>query len=365
MKLLFLVPYPKDCVPGQRLKFEQYFSIFKERGIQYEFRPFMHERLYKVLYKRGHYFTKVIYTLRGYIQRLFDVWLARKFDMVYIFLYTAPFGPPVFEYLLKLMGKKVVYDIDDMIALPHSSNVNRFTKYLKSPSRIKHILRLSDHVIVVTKYLEKYALKYNSKVTPIPPAMDMNKYFFGHKNQNGQICIGWSGSHSTLQYISQLEKVLKVINAKYGPRCKIKIIGDKNFRFPNIEVHAVDWSLSSEVAELKEIDIGLYPLPDCEWVLGKGGLKAIQYMALGIPPVCTRIGEAVNIIKDGVNGFLVSSDNEWIEKISILIEDGELRKRMGQMARKTVEEEYSLETNADKYVGIFENLMPKVRKTGQ
>ncbi len=92
------------------------------------------------------------------------------------------------------------------------------------------------------------------------------------------------------------------------------------------------WSSASEVTDLQRIDIGLYPLPDEEWVLGKSGLKALQYMALGIPTVATAVGANFRVIEDGVSGFLVRSDSEWIDALSRLIDDPELRLRIGQNA---------------------------------
>ena len=73
--------------------------------------------------------------------------------------------------------------------------------------------------------------------------------------------------------------------------------------------------MPSEVQDLQEIDIGLYPLPDEEWVLGKSGLRALQYMGLGIPIVTTKIGANSRIIQDGENGFLVSDQKEWKDRL--------------------------------------------------
>ena len=106
---------------------------------------------------------------------------------------------------------------------------------------------------------------------------------------------------------------------------------------------------------MKEIDIGLYPLPNTEWVLGKGGLKALQYMGLGIPVVCSDVGACKEFIRNNVNGFLVDSPEEWIDKISLLIESADLRKRIGLAGRKTVEDGFSVKANAPKFLKIIES----------
>jgi len=96
-----------------------------------------------------------------------------------------------------------------------------------------------------------------------------------------------------------------------------------------------------------------------EWIKGKTGFKTIQYMSVGIPCVVSSLGSNREIVKNGVNGFLATSDEEWIEKISLLIEKPVLRKIMGTCARKTVEEKFSLEVSAPKYLEIFIKCLKK------
>lgn len=357
MKILFIVPYPFDCVPGQRLKFEQYLSHFKKNGIGFDFCPFVSPRFYKILYKEGRYLEKITYTIAGYFYRLENMWRARKFDIIYIYLNASPLGPPVFEYILKIMGKPLIYDFDDTIYLPHTSKANKIIKFLKCFWKFHRIIKLSDRVIVVTKYLQEYVKKYNKNVVLIPPTVDTQRYVFKDFNVSGisrKVCVGWSGSHSTSGYLYMLENVLRKIKTKYD--IKIKIIGNRNFRIPGLDIEAQDWRLNSEVSDLSEIDIGLYPLPKNTWVLGKGGGKAFQYMSMGIPPVCTPFGEAIDFIEEGKNGFFADSEEEWIKKISILIESAELRKKIGINGRQTVEQRYSVNAYADKYIELIKGL---------
>ena len=95
------------------------------------------------------------------------------------------------------------------------------------------------------------------------------------------------------------------------------------------------------------------PLPDDNWSKGKCGLKALQYMALGIPTICSPVGVNSTIIKDGENGFLAGSKTEWIEKIKLLIHSPELRQKFGRAGRETVEREYSRKVIAPRVLEIF------------
>lgn len=353
--MLFIVPYPINTAPSQRLKFEQYFGYFEDNGVEITFSSFVTPSFRKILYENGFIIRKIYYTIWGYLNRVKDIIRARNFDIIYLHLEAAPFGPPIFEYILSLMNKPIIYDIDDVVYLPHVSKANKFIIFLKSPSKISKIMELSSHIIVVTRYLKQYAERYNKNVTLIPSTVDTDKYFIKNGNVNRKVCIGWTGSHSTSGYLLLLENVLKRVSEEYDVR--IKVIGDRRFRIDGLNIDAKDWSSDTEVEDIQDIDIGVYPLPKNEWVMGKGGLKAIQYMGVGIPVVCTRIGEVVHFVEDGVNGFLADSDEEWIEKISKLIRDSDLRKKMGFAARKTVEDKFSVKVNAYKYIDIFTKIM--------
>ncbi|NUM88466.1 MAG: glycosyltransferase family 4 protein, partial [Bdellovibrionales bacterium] len=163
------------------------------------------------------------------------------------------------------------------------------------------------------------------------------------------ITLGWSGSHSTAPYLRLLERPLRRL--RHGFR--LKVIGDESFRMEGVPVDAQAWHEPTEVRDLQEIDIGLYPLPDEEWVLGKSGLKALQYMALGIPTVATAIGANDRVIEDGVSGFLVRTEEEWIDRLERLIADPDLRRRIGTAARERVEKFYSVKACAPAYLRVF------------
>jgi glycosyltransferase involved in cell wall biosynthesis len=83
--------------------------------------------------------------------------------------------------------------------------------------------------------------------------------------------------------------------------------------------------------------------------MGKSGLKALQYMGMGVPVVASAIGAACEFIRDGDNGFLVRTDGEWIERLGRLIEDSGLRTRMGMAGRATVEASFSVRGTAPTY----------------
>jgi glycosyltransferase involved in cell wall biosynthesis len=105
------------------------------------------------------------------------------------------------------------------------------------------------------------------------------------------------------------------------------------------------------------------PLPDDQWVKGKCGLKGLSYMALEVPTIMSAVGVNTEIIEDGVNGFLARTDEEWVHKLSLLIDSFELRKTMGTLARKTVETAYSHESQKNNYLQQFNELLKNKKST--
>ena len=95
------------------------------------------------------------------------------------------------------------------------------------------------------------------------------------------------------------------------------------------------------------------PSSDDDWVKGKSGLKALQYMALGLPVVASNVGCNYRVVEHDKTGFLATTTYQWYNYLSLLIEDANLRRRLGTAGRRKVISEYSVEANKSNYLNIF------------
>jgi glycosyltransferase involved in cell wall biosynthesis len=359
-RMLVLCPYPQDRAPSQRLKFEQYYDDWRAHGWTVDVRPFWDAAGWNVLYRPGHRVDKAAALARGLVRRRRDLDDALRADLVYLHHEAAPVGPPWIERRIARAGVPIVYDVDDLVHLPHGSRANPFMRLVRGrgpgPGKVPELIGLARQVIVCTPYLAEYARGFQPRVTNISSTIDTDAYRpRPASDRTDGIVIGWSGSHSTSPYLHLLDDVLRDLQRELGVR--VLVIGDGGFATEGLRLEARPWRLDCEVADLRELDVGVYPLPHEEWVLGKSGLKALQYMALAIPPVVEHVGVNPEIVRDGENGFLARGAEEWRAKLRLLIRDPALRDRLGRAARRTVEEHYSVRANAPRYRQVLEDAL--------
>jgi len=357
MKILFIEPYPTEG-PSSRYRVEQYLPYFKKEGMECILSPFVSTEFYRILYKKGFYFRKILFFVQGTLKRFFDLFTAIKCDIIFIHLEAFPFGPPVFEWILSKMGKRIIYDLDDAIYMGIPSSANRFLRRLKCPSKISMILKVSSFVITCNNYLADYARKYNKNVIAIHTSVDTEEFKPGAREERQDITIGWIGSHSTACYLERLKGVFLKLGSKYKFNLKIVGAGDRNIKIDGVNVMNMEWNLKDDIRQFQSLDIGIYPLPEDEWIRGKTGFKAIQYMSVGVPCVASDVGANRSIVKDGINGYLAKTDVEWVEKLSMLVNSPELRQRIGSAGRITAEKEFSVKANAPKYLEIIKGISP-------
>lgn len=360
LKIYFIVPYPLTWVAGQRLRFEHFLPILKENNMDYKISPFFSEKFYKFLYSNGKMFKKTIYTIIAYFKRCLDLVYIASYDVVFIYRETTPFRGVLFEWICKkILKKKIIYDFDDAIFLPAVASANKLVAFLKNASKVYSAVKLSDLVFVGNQYLAAHISHLNSNIKILPTLVNTESYkrdniFRDQSKEN--VVLGWIGSSTTRHYIEGMANILREVYFETGKKIKVNIIGIGSFPIQDVPVKFLPWGLETEIENLSQIDIGLMPLTDDAWSWGKCGGKILQYMALSIPVVASPIGVNKNLIQDGENGFLVSTEKEWITKLGYLIHDRELRLSMGRQARKTIVEKHSIL----KYKSFFINEIRKV-----
>jgi glycosyltransferase involved in cell wall biosynthesis len=274
---------------------------------------------------------------------------------VYVFREASLLGPSIFERLVDLWKVPLVFDFDDAVFLPYRSPSNGWLSLLKAPSKTRTICRSASHVMVGNNYLAEYARRFNRKVTVIPTTIDTDTYRVEPVRDTASPVIGWTGSYSTVQHLDVLRSTLSELAKR--ERFRVRVIGPSDYKLEGVEVEVVPWRSRTEVQDLAAVDIGIMPLPDNLWSRGKCGCKALQYMGLGIPAVCSPVGVNTDLIRDGENGFLANSAEEWIARLTVLLRSPELRRKLGMAGRKTVEERFSARSQVPRVYEVFRSVI--------
>lgn len=360
MKILFLVPYPLNEAPSQRFRFEQYFQKLLAEGHSYEVRSFLTAENWQSFYQSGKILTKILSLIRGSFSRWIALIAVIKYDFIFIHREAAPFGPPVIEWIIaEILKKKIIYDFDDAIWLTDKRKESILMRIVKWRSKVASICRWSHIVSCGNEYLCQYAKNYNPRVSHNPTTIDTthlhNPELYGPavlSKSNNRLIVGWTGSHSTIKYLNEIEPVLQNLEKKF-PHLEFWVIADKS---PQLNLNRFTfkrWTKETEIIDLAHFDIGIMPLPDDEWTKGKCGFKILQYMALKIPAIASPVGVNIDIIKNGINGYLCSTSTEWENRLVELIGNRQLRNSIGTEARKTVIERYSSESNASNFLNLI------------
>lgn len=348
MKVLFVVSGTKR-VAVTRYRVYQYLPYLKQHGLEYEVFSIASDFTTKLAIRSPEFneIKRFAYYVLLFIERFFRFWFvilnAARFDV--IFLQRAAF-PFALKRIFKRMNKKIIFDIDDAIFLPDTQKQNmamKFKTFIKR-KELKNTLKIADCVIVENEYIRAYVSRFCSRAYKIPGPIDTERYFVKERmpeTYKKEIVLGWIGSPATTDYLHLMDNVFPKILSRFD-NVKIVLIGAGNYEFPDRRLIKKNWCYEKEVGELQNFDIGIMPMPDDEWTRGKLGCKMLQYMAVGVPSAVSYTPTNAELIKDGENGFLIKTESQWLEKLSLLIQDEKLRERIGKRGRDTVLEKVSV-----------------------
>ena len=266
---------------------------------------------------------------------------------------------------LKLFNKnKLIFDLDDWEARETIRYYFNRIPSSKAEIMMRFIARRSDLCIGASRFLVQYLCRYNDNVVYMPTAVDTVFFRPGpEKKKDKSLVLSWLGTMHRKDNVENIEFLIECfqrVNAAY-PQIRLEIVGagifyeqahDLVLRCGNDSVLLKPWIDPENIPQyLQKIDIGIMPLiQDTKFNRAKSPTRLFEYMAMAKPVVASCIGEAKEIIDNGVNGILAGTRQEFAEGLKALIESESMRKTLGENARKTVEEKFSLKKVADELV---------------
>ena len=228
---------------------------------------------------------------------------------------------------LRRHTRRLIYNFDDAVMY---SDKHPRGRSLTHVLRFRRTVRHADLVIVGSRYLADLARPLNGNVQVLPLGLNVRDYGVDAlPTPDGKVRLVWIGSESTLGYLETIRPAIERVRARFD-NAVIRIICDAFPAWQGLPVEQVVWSPESRRTALATSDIGLAPLPDNPFTRGKCSFKVLEYSASGLPVVASPIGTNAQFVRDGVNGFLATATDDWVDKIGQLVENPGLRQSMAR-----------------------------------
>lgn len=327
----------------------QYFrKIKKEEAsvILYEQIP---EKVYLWYYNSKHineWIAKGIFWIVGVIRTFYWMKIDQLFFHSDIVVLNRKFFARKMPVVLKdelekyLKERRLIWDFDDNIM-----DDQEITK-----QELELVSQYAEKIIVTNQYL-KYKLDFFSQQkTILIPTTDMDLYQFDFiksieerlKTYETSINLVWVGSKNNVKYLElcilELDRIVKTLKKKVF----LYIICNKKFEWKTetIQIRNIKWDRITMIKIMKRCHLGLMPLEEDVYTLGKAGFKIVQYFGAAIPALASAVGYNKLVIEEGKNGYLIYQNKEWY-KIINLMENREQWKIFAINARTTYEKRFN------------------------
>lgn len=340
---------------ASRLRVLQYVPALAQANMQVHVQPLLSDESLERRYVMGRYGMGNM--LLSYGQRLKALMERQQFDLIWIEKEALPWFPLWIEQRL-LTHTPYVLDFDDAVFHNYDRHRLGLVRRLYG-HRIDGLMARASLVVCGNDYLAQRARQAGATwVEQLPTVIDVQRYPLQMRNDNAVPKVVWIGSPSTAKYLDLLKRPLQQLARQQ--RFVLRVVGAQ-YAIEGVDVENLAWTEDSEVQAIADCDVGVMPLLDSPWELGKCGYKLIQYMACGLPVVASPVGVNETIVSHGVDGLLASQAEDWSTHLGRLLADPALSTRMGQAGRHKVEQAYCLQVTSSRLVAWFEDIKPKQR----
>ena len=246
--------------------------------------------------------------------------------------------PPVLAGILRryLRGKKFYWDFDDNIAL--DGELSRAEKAVLEEAARK--------ITVTGAYLRETVSETAREKVELLPTTDRafrreeTERLLASKGSDGAaLKLLWLGTRDNLPYlrelISALDSAAAEIKSRQGRTVELTVVCNAalDAETEQLKLRNIRWSRERGIEALREAEIGLMPLRESAYTLGKGGFKAIQYMSAGVVPILSPVGYNKTVIEDGVSGYFAAESGEFATRIAELAANPTKLRCMARAAR--------------------------------
>jgi len=331
--------------PSSRFRVLQYVDLLREDGWTATVAPCLPDKFASRHDWPGGFVADGLLTAAKVASRLWSALKAPGHEIVYFERELIPYVCPEPEQFVRLLNRSIVFDFDDAVYLNYPAEDNP----------IPALLKMSEAVIAGNEILGTWAISHTDRVWVLPTAIDTDRYAMREPAGDGRRLV-WTGSAGNLKYLEAIAPALAE-TAKAHPGLILRVICDKPpSKDVGVPVEFVRWSEEVEVEAVRTADIGLMPLANDEWCLGKCGYKLLQYMSCGLPSVASPWGIVSDMLDAGRCGLPAQDLEEWASNLDLLIRNPEYRREIGASARDHAERIYSRRVMYPRWKEVLESV---------
>ena len=357
LRVAALAPYPEQG-PSTRFRLAQFVAPLADRGIDVEIVPFVSSADYTGLYASGGTLSKAALLVRGLSARR-SVFSGPPPDLWLVHRELAPLSAGWLARALEASAAPWVFDFDDAIYLDPVGGSALLAPFRRPEETTARLCRGAAGVLAGNATLAAFAESARDEpkgVHHIPTVIDTDRFRppEAAEADSADPVLGWIGTHTTARYLTHILPALEDLFSRIPFR--LRVVSNRPPEWNGTTRLPVDferWSPEREVAVTQELDVGLYPLEDTPWTRGKCGFKAIQYLACGVPVVCSSVGVLPQVVPDGIAGVQVPTGGDWAAALEPLLTTPEARRRLGGLGRQHVVETYSVAAVVDRMASIM------------
>lgn len=255
---------------------------------------------------------------------------------------------------IRRLSKKLIYDVDDAIWEPHAKKHHWWTRW-RTEKRLRTVVDAADVCLVANRHLRDGLMKRSPKARLEVLPMCLDEITWKQREApkgNGIVRLGWAGAPVNLTYYYQLIPVMLDLSARKNIEWVV-YCGAAPKLPDGIRAKHIAFQKGTEAAAVRTFDIGLLPLPNDNFVQGKSPIKALQYMASGVPIVSDPASGAEELMEDSGAGYIVRGTEKWTQVLEHLIDDAAQRAVMGLAAREHFMKKHSSSAIAQRLASLI------------
>ena len=268
-----------------------------------------------------------------------------KYDFIFTIFHPFHLVPKAAVSCGEKLGIPVIIKVDDAVYQKATGLKNLQRKIEKMYNA--RTLQKGDKILVPNEYTKELVHNFYNvdlkKIAITPNGTEIDNFYKSDLKMKQVIFSGAMYHHRGIDVL--LDSVSYVI--KKIPEVKFVLLGDgpempalkKIVEERNLSKNVVfkGWINRNEIPRyLRESSIGIGPLRITDVTKHALPIKVLEYMASSLPIIAVNGTLSDDVLKDGENGFFIKDSKDLGEKIANLLENEELRKKMGEKSGEMV-----------------------------